>query len=76
MIPESVSRHDLSLAGIGSALAAGALAGLFSPLGIVLTLTIASVFAAAGVGYALFYRPPVTESRRSQRRSNEEQTRF
>lgn len=59
MIPESVTHHDISLAGIGFALAGGGVAGIVSPLGIVVTLTIASVFAAGGMGYALFYRPPV-----------------
>ena len=59
MIPVSVTRHDISLAGIGFALAGGGAAGILTPLGIVLTLTVASVFAAGGMGYALFYRPPV-----------------
>ena len=59
---ESVTHHDLSLAAIGAALAGGGLLGVFSPLGLFLALTIASVFAAGGMGYALFYRPPATES--------------
>jgi len=61
----AVTRHDLSLAGIGVVLLAGLVVGLLSAVDLSHALFAASVPAAAVVIYTLFYRPPVPSPERA-----------
>jgi hypothetical protein len=54
----TVTRHDVSLAGIGLVLLAGLVVGLFPAVDLSRALFVASVPATGGVFYTLFYRPP------------------
>ena len=54
----AVTRHDVSLAGIGVVLLVGLLVGLLSAVDLSRALFAASVPATGGVVYTLFYRPP------------------
>jgi hypothetical protein len=56
----SLSRYDLSLAAIALSLVTGSLVGALSPVGMAVALAGGSVPATGTVGYALFYRPPVS----------------
>ena len=55
----TVTRHDLSLAGIGLVLLVGLVVGLLPAVALSSALFVASVPATGGVFYTLFYRPPV-----------------
>lgn len=54
----TVSRHDLSLAGIALPLVVAALLGALLPVGMGVALGAGSVPASGSIWYALFYRPP------------------
>ncbi|MEF8937050.1 hypothetical protein [Halobacteriaceae bacterium SHR40] len=56
--PVDATRHDLSLFGIAVVLLIGLLVAQFSAVGLVSSLFVSSLPAAACVGYVLFYRPP------------------
>lgn len=58
-----LSRHDLSLLGIGVMLVVGLLVGLVSTVELSRSLLAASIPAAGCIGYVLFYRPPKTAKR-------------
>jgi hypothetical protein len=53
-------RYDLLLAVIALSLVGASLVGALSPVGMVAALGAGSVPATGTVGYALFYRPPVS----------------
>ncbi len=55
----AITRHDLTLAGIGIALLVGLIVGLLPAVALSSALFVASVPATGGVFYTLFYRPPV-----------------
>lgn len=54
----AITRHDVSLAGIGVVLLAGLLVGLLSAVDLSRALFAASVPATGVLVYTLFYRPP------------------
>ena len=58
----SLTRHDLLLAGIALSLVLAAMLGVLLPVKLPLALGAGSVPATGGMGYALFYRPPVEDS--------------
>lgn len=58
--PASVTRHDVSLVFIAAVFLAGVAVAAFSSVGVPTALAGASVLASGSLGYALFYRPPVT----------------
>lgn len=57
---QALSRYDLLLAAIAMSLVAALLVGVLSPVGTVIALGAGSIPATGTVGYALFYRPPVS----------------
>lgn len=58
----AITRHDVSLAGIGVVLLVGLLVGLLPAVDLSRALFVASLPAAGGVVYTLFYRPPKPSS--------------
>jgi len=61
--PADATRHDLSLFGIAAVLLIGLLVAQVSTVNLASSLFVASLPAAAFVGYVLFYRPPVKTAR-------------
>lgn len=58
-----LTRHDMSLFGIGSLLLSGFLVGVLSTVALLQALFVVSVPATLCIGYTLFYRPPETGCR-------------
>lgn len=63
-----LTRHDISLLGIGLLLASGLLVGVLSTVALSRSLFAVSIPAVGCVGYTLFYRPPEAEPESSTKR--------
>lgn len=57
-----VSRHDLVLAAIALPMVLAGLVGALFPVQLTVALGAGSVPASGGVGYALFFGPPASDS--------------
>jgi hypothetical protein len=61
--PTDATRHDLSLFAIAAVLLIGLVVAQFTTVELASSLFVASLPAAACVGYVLFYRPPAKTAR-------------